>query len=330
MNEERTRILKLVQEGKLTVEQADLLISELERRTPRDGRFRNPLGNFEKPKLDDLKQIGTQVSSAVTQSLSEVRRQLEQQFENWNIGPNLMTLSASTEVNLPDTIRMISVETRNGRIQVTSWDEASIRIHIRGQVKTENLNEAKRMLEAALQTEQTDESYQLIIAHGQKDSVSSANIDVYVPRQFAKLLCKTNNGSVHADTLDATELVLDSENGNVWVHDAEVERMRLVVENGSIEIQNSISARSRSVYTSAKNGRIMIDGIAREVHCVGTAKTVNGKIQITGDQMAAEYEESTRPTHARFEQPGTPADEQSERETHIYCETKNGAIRIRA
>lgn len=345
MSEERTRILQLVQEGKLTVEQADVLISELERRSTRDPLFKRPLSGFDKPKLDDLKQIGTQVSTAVVQSLGEVRRQLEQQFESWNIGPGGSTLSAGAELSLPETIRTLSVESRTGRIQVTSWNQPTVRIHVRGQVKTDSLNEAKHLLEAALQTQQTEDSYQLIVTPGQKDVVMGANIDIYVPRKFSKVLCKTRNGSVHADRVEADEVLLDSDNGNVWVHEVAVERLRLIVENGSIEVQNSIGPTCRTVYASTRNGRIMIDGIAKDIHCVGTAKTVTGKIQITGEGLSTEYEESTRPNHARFEQqPATSVDtdepeankletnalEPNEHDTHIYCETRNGAIRVRA
>lgn len=334
MSDERKRILQLLQDGKITIEQADILMAELERRGSRDGLFRNPignLGNIDKTRLEDLKQIGSQVSTAVTQSLGEVRRQFEQQLENWNIGPGATTLSASTEVSLPETVKSVAVETRNGRIQVTSWDEPGIRLHIRGQVKSDSLAEAKRTLETSLQADRTDDSYQLTVTES-KDGVVGANIDIYVPRQFARLLCKTQNGSVHADTLHATELQIDSVNGSVWVHDANVERLRSTVDSGSIEIQHSVTKNCHSVYAATKNGRITIDGIAKNLHCVGTAKTVNGKIQVTGDSLISEYEDSIRPNHARFEQTGetTEGDSTENHEAHIYCETKNGGIRIRA
>jgi hypothetical protein len=74
----------------------------------------------------------------------------------------------------------------------------------------------------------------------------------------------------------------------------------------------------------------MIDGIAQDVHCIGTAKTMNGRIQITGDSLQVEQEESVRPSHARFEQRPVTSGDAEDREIHIYCETKNGAIRVRA
>lgn len=346
MSEETKRILQLLADGKLTVEQADLLLAELGRSKTREQSPKKLYGNFssfptlDRARLEELKQIGSQVTAAVSQSLGEVRRQVEQQFETWSSGPAASTLSASTEVTLPESVQMVSVEARNGRIQVTSWDEPTVRLHLRGQVKAESLAEAKRVLESSLHADRTDESYELTVAQS-KDAVVSANIDIYLPRKFERLLCKTYSGTIHADTLDVVNLQLESVNGNIWLHEADVERLRATTDAGNIELQHSITRQCRSVYASTKNGKIGVDGIAKTLRCLGTAATVNGKIQFSGD-VSFEFDDNNRPNHARFyltpnvgdagqdtgdTVPGTTSSEGAE--GHITLETKNGGIRVR-
>ncbi|WDL96258.1 SHOCT-like domain-containing protein [Alicyclobacillus sp. ALC3] len=341
MSEERKRILQLLADGKLTVEQADLLLAEVNRSTGRKPSPRkldlslSNLPSIDRARLEELKHIGSQVTAAVSQSLGEVRRQVEQQIETWSSGPSTSTLSASTEVSLPESVQTVAVEARNGRIQITSWDEPTVRLHVRGQVKAESLMDAKRVLESSLQADRSDDSYQLTIAQS-KDAVVSTNVDIYVPRKFGRLICKTHNGTIHADTLDAVNLQVDSSNGNIWVHEAEVERLRATAESGNIELLHSITSNCRSVYASTKNGKISVDGIAADLHCVGTATTVNGKIQFSGD-VTHEFDDPARPNHARFElnlntsDELEPSDTSATRaiESYITLETKNGGIRVR-
>lgn len=320
---ERMKILELLQGGKITTEQADLLISALE-----EGK-KDTVGSmfrFDKKSLSELRNLGSQVSAAVTTSLNEAKRNLEQQFGDWSFqAPASVTVS--TEIALPDAIESLSVETRNGRIQVALWDQPHALIRVRGQVRhSTDLRAAQQLLEQAIQSTQTDHLHQMSVLHGRE--VVGASIDLSIPRGLQRLFVKTHNGSIQMDGPDIEELQADTTNGSVLVYRASAQRLRISTHNGSIHVQSSLSSQCRSVYAVTHNGTIDIDGMAEDTYCVGTAKCQGGKLDVSGENLTVEYSDGSRRRSARFQHTVKPSPDTPE--THIYCESQNGLVSIQS
>jgi polyhydroxyalkanoate synthesis regulator phasin len=332
---ERRKILDLVQEGKLTAEQGEQLLAALDEQAQ---RRRNQ--SLDIKSLSDLKHLGSQwgnqISQLVGQSLAEARRNLEKEMRhfNWNFhfGPGFgfgSTLTVSANVQLPESIRDLYVETKNGEIQVSTWNQSFVRILVRGQVKASDLNAAQRVLDRALQAQQTDDSYLLTVVHDFKDGVVGANIEVSVPTGLRRISLKSTNGGLYIDTTEVEDLQLVTANGGVRVNHCRVTRLRIDSDNGSLDIHDSVHAQTKSVYAQTKNGTIVIDGVSADATCSGMAKAGLGRVDVSGDRAQVEYVElgdHARHSEARFQ----VGEESVDEETRIYCESRNGSVRIRA
>ncbi len=116
MNEQRT-ILDLLEQGKISAEQAEMLIAALNQPKNEHQRHRKHIPTFDKPKWDkttkDLKTLGTQMSSMVTQALGEAKKEIESQLGDW-LSHN--TILQSRDIELQSDITQLSVEIMNGKI----------------------------------------------------------------------------------------------------------------------------------------------------------------------------------------------------------------------
>ncbi|MCF8565775.1 DUF4097 family beta strand repeat-containing protein [Alicyclobacillus tolerans] len=322
---ERQKILELLKEEKITVEQADTLLAALEHnKTPRSAASKV----LEKNPLDELKNIGEKVSSAVAQSLGEWRKTVEQQIENWPFNNNASSVMVSTEVVLPDEVENITLATSNGDMSVNVWDESYVRLVVRARVKTDSLLEGKRVLNKALQSSQTEADYELVVIHGHKDGVLGAGIDVYVPKQMGKIHLRTQNGNLQGDSVHALELDLETVNGGVWLDNSAVKRIHLRTQNGNVDLHHSLSEETKTVYVSVKNGTIDCRGFSSQLRVKGVAKSVVGRVDVTGDQFITEFEDKNRQRSVRFEY--IPLNEALENDAaRVQLETRHGSVRVR-
>lgn len=317
---ERQKILALVQEGKLTPEQADLLIEALESRRGEQGKSTRPW-DF---KMNDIKQLSSQLTSYVSQSLSDVKRTVEQELRGLSGTFNFSgTLTATSELNVREGITDLFIETKNGRIGLSYWDEPFIRILVRGQVRASDLDEASEQLRAALQTSEERNRWQLAVRHDGKDGVQAADIDLLLPAGLNEVSVKTQNGAIRADSIPAEILRVTTANGAIFVYRADAGQLHLGTDNGAIDLQRSVTNRTKRVYLSTKNGTIDVEGIETTKSISGSAKSTNGRISVTASNLTAEFVDGPRNTHAKLSGAG------DEGELLIQCETKNGAIHLR-
>ncbi|WP_067930912.1 SHOCT-like domain-containing protein [Alicyclobacillus kakegawensis] len=329
---ERRKILELVQEGKLTAEQGEQLLAAL------DEKLASPrVRPIDLKSLSEWKQLrnqwGSQLSSLLGQSLAEARRNLEQEVRHLNRsfsfgfgqGP---TLAVSTDVELPAAIQDLYIETKHGEIQVVSWEQSAIRIHVRGQVRASDLGEARQALEQALQAQQSEDSYLLTVVNDSKEGVVGAHIEISVPAGMRKLSLTSKNGPLHADSVSADELQMRTENGGVRVLHCQVQRLRVETNNGSLDVHDSLRPMTRSVYARTDNGTIVIDGIPADTHASGIARSGLGKVEVTGAraQVAGlDAVEPARQAETRFEIGESASDG-----ARVYCESRSGSVRIHA
>jgi DUF4097 and DUF4098 domain-containing protein YvlB len=333
---ERMKILQMLSEGKISPEQAESLLAALEGRGSDRQRLRFP--TLDKTTLTELKSLGAQVSTAVSQSLSEVRRAIEGQFDALSFSSP--AVSVTHDIKLPLNIQRVTAQTTNGSIQVTSWDETYVQIHVRAKARTNNLAEAKRALINAFQTEENDENYQLTIGHSDRHSdqhvqIVGAQLDIFVPKILRELYLRSHNGRIYADSLQLDDIRFETTNGSVSLYRSSAERIALASENGGIELAQSLDSKTRQLECSTKNGGINIEALPENLNLVGQARTVFGRVDITDPRFLVTFEDTLKRNHARFqtsfvkdEDEGTPVVNESF-EVRLRLETRNGTIRIK-
>ncbi|MCL6516388.1 DUF4097 family beta strand repeat-containing protein [Alicyclobacillus sp.] len=330
---ERKKILNLLAEGKITPEQAELLLQALGDDQPAG----NPKAWQEWSRripLQELKQVGAQIASTVTQSLGEVKRTLEQQKraveqQLEHLSWNHPTVSVSHDLQLPEGIQEVCVETGQGSVQITEGEGPGISIHVRARVRTDNLADGKRVLEQALQTLESGDRFELTILPGYRDSdsgaaVAAADVDVFLPKGVRRVLARTRSGRILADSAEAGELRLETTRGSILVVQSAADRLHLTTESGDIGV-HTLSDRTRSVYAQAKHGTMDIDGVPRHLAVTGTAQTTLGTVDIDAELFEVTFDDGPRRNGARFRRQGqteSPA-------LHLQLTTRSGSIRVR-
>jgi hypothetical protein len=326
---ERRKVLELLQEGKITAEQAELLLQALEQRNPLRSAVERLAGRFP---VEELKHIGNQVTQTVNQTLGELRRTIERpHWPAWDPFPLPLplghTVTVTRELNMPENVRELTIHTVNGRLQLAAWEEAFVRIHVRARVKNNRLLEARRILERALQVQEDGEARTLWVDHDAREGVASASIDVYVPAGLRRLFAKTNIGGIHADSLKIEdEFRLETDTGGIWLTGVDAGRIRLVADNGQLALHDSIGPRCSHAYLQTQSGKIVVQGIAPSLQVQGTARTSLGKVDVQGDGWRLEPGDG-KSAMVHFER--QPLTEAAATLARLHCETRAGSVLVR-
>lgn len=324
---ERRKILDLLQEGKITAEQADMLINALED-SSEDNKRRFRIPPFDKPKWDvtakELKTFGTQISSMLSQALSDAKKEFEHQVSDFMSHDSIFR---SYDFELPEDVSTVCIETTNCNIRAVKWDQPIGRISIHGQIRRTDGAESEKAIRESFRTHFTDGLYRLsVIQSGMSRGVRVTSIDVFLPAGTAKLQLKSRNGALQVDSLDVEELELQTQNGHVTTAYVNAALIRAATSNGRISMFHSIGAGTKNVYAMSKNGTIAINGIDAELDCVGTVKTSIGQIDIDDLYFDVTSTDGKQKSEASFQNKQHPTDAQT---TIISCETGNGRIIIR-
>ncbi|WP_096156638.1 MULTISPECIES: DUF4097 family beta strand repeat-containing protein [Bacillus] len=262
--QERTRILKLVEEGKLTAEEAIILLESLEK----DKK------EAEQKKEDMITALSTEVlqeehskqhhgSTNQKQSTSFKNNILEfvesalQKIKDvdldFNFGPSTSIQHIFQQSNV--YIQDIDVDVANGQVKVVPWDENDVRIECDAKVyHVGNQDEARKsFLQEVLFS---IDSGKLRFSVQKKQL--KVNATVYVPKtEYHKLTVRMFNGPINGEGLN-------------------VEKVKLKSANGSIAF-NSLTSKEIEVETA--NGHInLLDCSTKELE----AETINGMIKVTG------------------------------------------------
>lgn len=111
--------------------------------------------------------------------------------------------------------------------------------------------------------------------------MTQVNVDLYLPRQlYKKLAVKLMNGSFHMRDAEFDRISVKTANGRIEVSQLAFEEGHFETANGTIYM-NEITGDT--VEAETLNGRIYIDGVLKEVE----AQSLNGHVTVTTTSEAA-------------------------------------------
>jgi DUF4097 and DUF4098 domain-containing protein YvlB len=322
--EERMKILGLLQEGKITAEQAELLLRAVSENASSKDTSRSKSGQWEKT-ATELKSLKTQMTSLMSQTISEVKRSIETQIDVWPFGE---FVSSTVEHSFTPGITELNLVTTQGKVHVESWDGPTIRAYIRAEVRPMEGGTAKQVLEDALEIRETDNraSLQILRPEGRR-VIGPTSIDLFIPNlSNLALSVESKNGSIHADKIEISSLDAKTHNGSVIVTHSKLFTLEVETHNGHIEIRDSVGLDTQRVNASSKNGTVTLTGIHPGLSCIGKARTTLGHIDVDERAFECTYEDARLRNRASFRLVVPEAT----RETRMELETKHGKISIRA
>ena len=341
MTEERRKVLDMLSEGKVTVEEAERLLEALQgaRRETRKGRG---IGGLQ----DTLEGLGEEIGQGLEEGLAG----LEESLSEWSEGEDSdrdedgKTSMRDDTFAVGDNPRLV-VRGFNGRIRVHAGEPGSI--SVRARLKKPRGIQYSAVQEGDLVTVEAKPDRQSEgFLHGFSRQTSGANIEVVVPVATSVDLATSNGpvelqgtessgtvqtkngpirvenfkGDLNAATKNAPITIktlsgsaeLSSSNSRVSIEDSHG-RFDARTTNGTIKFQGSIEPKSSS-RLSTTNGSIRV-ALDVDPSLVLEAATVNGRVRCEVPGFVASVEK-------RHKLKGTVGAGEAE----LIAETKNGSI----
>ncbi|MGD6804950.1 DUF4097 family beta strand repeat-containing protein [Rossellomorea aquimaris] len=269
MNEERKRILELVEKGHLSTKEALTLLEALDKESA-PHKENEPYKEKETDLLDELANLFTgektnHQSEKTTYSNNNGKDKLIDFFQSalnkvknfdldfeFNKSIELSHVFQETEVG---SLKEVAIDVANGKVDVLPWEQDEVRVECQVKVyRTDDIEEARRSFLA--NTDFYIENEKLRLSTELK--WMKVNTKVYIPAsQYEKVSIKVLNGAVKSERLKTDSFKVRSGNGKVELNDMTSKKIEVDTSNGAIHLANIYSD---SVEAESINGKVYLEG----------------------------------------------------------------------
>lgn len=306
MQDERKRILQLVESGIITATEAIGLLEKLEQ--PQKAQSTAPVTEqpkaevpkesekaeeteaefFEKDStdtskedefIDDLKKDFTQLSSRIMELFGNTVNKVKDM--------DLSAMSPSSkkqEWTIPlgdQSFENISVDIPNGHLTIRDSADGSAYLEVVatpilsfGSSKETSEEDMKKQFSSRIDTG--------TLRINTISKTLKTDVIAYVPKGFyKKVRIHLFNGGYKMHNLDVDQLRVETKNGSINLADMNFDSVEIESANGEIEVRD-VSGREFEAETL--NGRVYIDGVLKSLK----AKSVNGNVILTTTSQQAE------------------------------------------
>ncbi len=222
------------------------------------------------------------------------------------------------------------VSNRNGRIEVSGWDQATISIEAEKEVRADDHEKAKRLLEELeIVIKETDKKIIVYVDYPDRRSGSdgflswlfndgswnvSVNFKIFVPRKMDMDISSTN-GKLEIKGCQG-EIDLETTNGDINAEDMSG-AINCYTTNGSVKVMLDKVAEGQQMTYKTTNGSIRLY-LPPDINADLEAKTTNGSIDCDLPIKVYDYK-SRKKIYGEINEGGPT----------IVMRTTNGSIKIR-
>ncbi len=289
MSEESLLILKMLEDGKITADEAQELLAavdftvdsdESEALAPKsrgETRERSSIPGFDQLE-DRLDHIPSLVESKLGPSLEKLPSLIENLIGSVGLFGQGHRFEETIEGQFEDGADEVDVvlSSTNGRVTVRGWDQPGYKINLYKMVRAASEDEAREKAQNLAQVIQ--ESTRLDV--GTRKGISSGvgmRIEAYLPRgPRYRLDLGSSNGRIIVEDLDAEKLTAHTSNGRIVASAQRIGTADLTTSNGRIEI----SGAEGDVKARSSNGRVVVMAGAHSTSRELDLKTSNGSITL--------------------------------------------------
>jgi DUF4097 and DUF4098 domain-containing protein YvlB len=350
--EEKKRILNMVKEGKLTVEEALMLLEQLDQKKSDNGfsssSYTSGPHADAKPHSFNMTSLKEKLLDVLDIAVKKVK-EFDFQFANAFAVKHVFQQSAAA-------LQEIDVYIANGHIKMVPWDQADVRVECDVKVyRSESADAARRAF--------TEEAVFFVRDGCLRFSVSKpfmkTDAVIYIPKtsiQDAKF--RLLNGNINIEDVHMDKLHIKNVNGSMMLHRLAGKEAELETGNGSIVLDRSAF---EEVEAETIHGEIKLDGHYRYARLrtfgggityateredgVVTGKTVTGNITLLlprdiclegemrtnlgglvcrhPNALVAEEKQETAQKIIRFQ-----CKNEAKPPFHIYADSKAGSISL--
>jgi DUF4097 and DUF4098 domain-containing protein YvlB len=275
MKEERKRILKMVEEGKLTVDEALALLDEIQKAEQATDEKQEQLAKelstafkFEEAKKEDPFQGKFQsTKEKVFEFVDSALKKIKDIDLDFNFGQSIEIshIFHHSDVYIKD----MDIDVANGSIKLASWDQQDVRIECQAKVyRVDNQEQARQNFLKDI----------IFAIEGQKlrfitqQKWMKVEAVIYVPKaQYERIRVRMFNGPISGEDLNVTDFRVKTANGKINLDRLNGSRAEIETANGQIKINSSVFD---DLEAETINGAIKVDGDFRKIE----TQTFNGNI----------------------------------------------------
>lgn len=267
MNEEKIMILQMLQDGKITPEEAIELLEALDQPDFEIPEYEGDYSSDGKTRFTNksLEEIGSDIGNAFGNLFTNLK----------DIGSNIgiNTLTEKLEIDLEKDISnmvdpIMDLKSVNGYIKVRKHEGDHIKIHLYC-----NYKEASLSAKGDFYKFNTEGNK--VVFYPLYNSDIAINLDVLVPdRLYHEINLETSNGTITVDKLNVNKLQVETKNNSIKLSSIKAENMKLSTMNGRIE---GTSLKSNDIEAITTNSGIYFEDIVTDKV---NAHTANGKIRL--------------------------------------------------
>ena len=280
MGDEKKRILKLVEEGKITASEAlallELLEKEQEQKNVKEKEIIHELANV--VNLDDEEKKEQAREEAAQKKIASAKDMIFSFVDNVvsKVKEVDLNFTKNTEITHffhdPDAIvTEANVEVANGDVEIYAWEGPGVKVECEAKVyRTEDQESARNTL--LQETTFYVKENKLYFIVGQK--WMRVNSKIFVPSaQYDKVRIKLLNGAISINNLMVDQLKAKTGNGKISLQSVISKEAEIETVNGNIELmENNIG----QLECETINGLINSNGSFRKADF----ETFNGVIQV--------------------------------------------------
>ncbi|MDX8343272.1 DUF4097 domain-containing protein [Rossellomorea sp. YZS02] len=258
MNEERKRILDMLENGTISAQEALALLEALEKQ-PKTSKTKEKdfLDDFVSIFQDEKKDGKDQHSGNPKDKLLDFMNSALNKIKNfdfdfqWN-----QSVELSHVYQQPNTdFVKIDVDVANGKVELIPWDGEEVRVECEAKVyRTEDHEEARKqfMENTSFAVDEDTLYYSTQLKWMKVDS------KLYIPKhQYKRISVRLFNGGLKASNLEVEDLRTKAANGKIEIDRLSSKKVEVETSNGAITIKN---AKADHVEAESINGKVHVEG----------------------------------------------------------------------
>ncbi|MHC0037826.1 DUF4097 family beta strand repeat-containing protein [Pseudoneobacillus sp. C159] len=269
MKQQRARILKMVEEGKLTVEEALTLLEGLEKApsTPPVDDLSAHIKVENTEKKDESYYKFQSTKEKIFEFVDSAFKKMKEIDIDFNFGKSIEIahIFQQPAVEFND----IDVHVANGSVKLIPWDQQEVRVECGAKIyRVETLEEARTtfLQGVVFSVENNRLSFQT------QHKWMKVDAKMYIPQtDYDKVRVRLYNGPITAENMNIQDLKMDTANGKITIENLKGHKGELETANGRIQVKKSLIENFEA---ETINGAIKFEGDFQK----GNLHTFNGNI----------------------------------------------------
>ena len=296
MAEEQILILRMVEEGKITADQAVELLAAVNKQAQQQASVPAPANRQQERDVQRLvreqERQARKAARQQAQAKERTRTRKETVKTRGRQGPQQTIMASLRALGVPvggrefafereltgefegDAIA-VRVQNTNGKVRIIPSADDHWHLRLKTRVRASNEADAES-LAAKLVSVAAEADILTVEAQRMFGQNASSDIELELPqRSLADMHVSTTNGTINVEGLQGDDVTLKTVNGRVIAQELDLGRLVVSSVNGSLHV----AGFAEDLQCKAANGKIMVE-LLRNANSILDLQTVNGTVAV--------------------------------------------------